>query len=263
MKWWNDLWLNESFASWMGDKAINDIFPEWDVWTNFVVDDTNIALELDGLANSHPIEQEVNNPAEIGQLFDAISYSKGASILRMLEAFLSPNIFQKGISLYMKSHEYSNAKTTDLWNALEIISKKPVQTIMKDWTSQTGYPLINIKIESAGPSKIELSINQTPFRYDAIMKNNSTLEKQIDWNIPLTIDSYNASKITAQLIVGIPLKRAICVEFFLFIFNDPIWMTAPLIITFLFIMCAKVFFATAPAATRIAVSRAEDLPPPL
>ena len=200
MKWWNDLWLNESFASWMGDKAINDIFPEWDVWTNFVVDDTNIALELDGLANSHPIEQEVNNPAEIGQLFDAISYSKGASILRMLEAFLSPNIFQKGISLYMKSHEYSNAQTTDLWNALEIISKKPVQTIMKDWTAQTGYPLINIKIESAESSKMELSINQTPFRYDAIMKNNSTLEKQIDWNIPLTIDSYNASKITAQLI---------------------------------------------------------------
>ena len=199
MHWWNDLWLNESFASWMGDKAINDIFPAWDVWTNFVIDDTNIALELDGLANSHPIEQEVNNPAEIGQLFDAISYSKGASILRMLEAFLSPPIFQKGIESYMKSHKYSNAQTTDLWNALEIISKKPVHEIMKDWTSQTGYPLIDIKLLSDIPNSIKLSIEQTPFRYDAIMKNNITLKQPL-WNIPLTIDNYNSPKITAQLV---------------------------------------------------------------
>ena len=199
MHWWNDLWLNESFASWMGDKAINDIFPKWDVWTNFVIDDTNVALELDGLANSHPIEQEVNNPAEIGQLFDAISYSKGASILRMLEAFLSPTIFQKGIKLYMKSHEYSNAQTTDLWYALEIISKKPVQDIMKDWTSQTGYPVINIKLLSDTPTNIALSIDQTPFRYNAIMKDNNDSSQQL-WNIPLTIDSSISSKITAQLI---------------------------------------------------------------
>ncbi|MCH7800604.1 MAG: M1 family peptidase, partial [Chloroflexi bacterium] len=88
MAWWDDLWLNESFASWMGDKAVDALHPEWEMWTQFLTNDTMSALSLDGLQNSHPIEQEVNNPDEIGQLFDAISYSKGASILRMLEQFL-------------------------------------------------------------------------------------------------------------------------------------------------------------------------------
>ena len=94
MNWWNDLWLNESFASWMGDKAVDAIHPEWDMWTQFLTADTASAFSLDGLSNSHPIEQEVNNPAEIGQLFDAISYSKGGSILRMLEDFIGPSDFQ-------------------------------------------------------------------------------------------------------------------------------------------------------------------------
>ena len=88
MEWWDDLWLNESFASWMGDKAVDYLHPEWEMWTQFLTHDTGSALNLDGLRNSHPIEQEVGNPAEIGQLFDAISYSKGGSILRMLEHYL-------------------------------------------------------------------------------------------------------------------------------------------------------------------------------
>ena len=96
MAWWNDLWLNESFASWVGDKAVDHLFPEWAVWTQFLVNDTNRGLSLDGLKSSHSIEQEVNNPAEIGQLFDAISYSKGATILRMLESFLGAETFRQG-----------------------------------------------------------------------------------------------------------------------------------------------------------------------
>ena len=113
MAWWNDLWLNESFASWMGDKAVDHLFPEWEMWTQFVSDETNDALGLDGLKNSHPIEQEVNNPAEIGQLFDAISYSKGASILRMLEDFLGGETFQQGLHRYLGRHQYGNARTRD------------------------------------------------------------------------------------------------------------------------------------------------------
>ena len=113
MQWWDDLWLNESFASWMGNKAVDWAFPEWEMWTQFVNMDTNRALSLDGLKNSHPIEQEVNDPAEIGQLFDAISYSKGASVIRMLEQFLGPDTFQKGLQVYLSSNQYSNAKTED------------------------------------------------------------------------------------------------------------------------------------------------------
>ena len=103
MEWWNDLWLNESFASWMGTKAVDHLFPEWDMWTQFVVHDLNPGLGLDGLEHSHPIEQTVHNPAEISQLFDAISYSKGASILRMLEQFLGQEEFRKGLHRYLST----------------------------------------------------------------------------------------------------------------------------------------------------------------
>ena len=94
MEWWDDLWLNESFATWVGTKAVDWLFPEWSMWTQFVNMDTNRAFNLDGLKNSHPIEQEVLNPAEVSQLFDAISYSKGGSVLRMLEHFLTPSSFR-------------------------------------------------------------------------------------------------------------------------------------------------------------------------
>ena len=97
MAWWDDLWLNESFASWMGDKAVDNLYPEWDMWTQFVSADTNSGLSLDGLRNSHPIEANVGNPSEIRELFDAISYSKGGATLRMLEQFLGPDTFQKGL----------------------------------------------------------------------------------------------------------------------------------------------------------------------
>ena len=142
MEWWDDLWLNESFASWMGDKAVDHEYPEWDVWTQFVFQDTNRGLSLDGLRNSHPIEAKVENPAEIRELFDAISYSKGGATLRMLEDFLGPDIFQDGLHNYLTKHQYGNARTEDLWNALEKSSGKPVTEIMNTWVKQVGYPYI-------------------------------------------------------------------------------------------------------------------------
>ena len=111
MEWWDDLWLNESFASWMGNKAVDHIRPEWDMWTQFVYQDTNGGLSLDGLKNSHPIEMQVANPAEIGELFDAISYNKGGAVLRMLEDFLGEETFRQGIHHYLRSHQYGNART--------------------------------------------------------------------------------------------------------------------------------------------------------
>ena len=115
MEWWDDLWLNESFASWMGTKSVDWLFPEWEMWTQFVNMDTNRALSLDGLKNSHPIEQEVKNPAEVSQLFDAISYSKGGSVLRMLERLPGPGGLSGGLYRYLKANEYGNARTQDLW----------------------------------------------------------------------------------------------------------------------------------------------------
>ena len=165
MEWWDDLWLNESFASWMGTKAVDWLFPDWEMWTQFVNMDTNRALSLDGLKNSHPIEQEVKNPAEVSQLFDAISYSKGGSVLRMLEHFLTPDVFQQGLYRYLKANEYGNARTQDLWAALEEESGLPVTDIMDSWVKQTGYPVVQVEGERSGDD-VQLSLSQERFFYD-------------------------------------------------------------------------------------------------
>ncbi len=168
MEWWDDLWLNESFASWMGTKAVDWLFPEWQMWTQFVNMDTTRALSLDGLKNSHPIEQEVKDPAEVSQLFDAISYSKGASVIRMLEQFLGPEVFRKGLFQYLSAHQYGNARTADLWSALEEASGQPVTSIMNSWTNQMGYPVLRVESDTTGKD-LELTLHQERFVYDRLL----------------------------------------------------------------------------------------------
>ena len=184
MQWWDDLWLNESFASWMGTKSLDWLFPDWEMWTQFVNMDTNRALTLDGLKNSHPIEQPVNNPAEVNQLFDAISYSKGASIIRMLEQFLGPDAFQRGLQGYLSAHQYGNARTEDLWSALESASGEPVTSIMDTWTKQMGYPVL--QVEAAGPpDHRELVLSQERFVYDRLLEYHGP-EPEV-WRVPIRI----------------------------------------------------------------------------
>ena len=178
MDWWNDLWLNESFASWMGDKAISNLYPEWDVWTKFLLDDTNRAFELDALDSSHPIEQEVKNPDEIGQLFDAISYSKGASLIRMLENYIGEEKFKKGIQQYIIKHQYKNTITNDLWNALSKSSNKDIKTLMEQWTTKSGFPLILVSEEND-----KIKISQEKFSYNP--ENND----QSEWIVPIKYNS--------------------------------------------------------------------------
>ena len=144
MRWWTDLWLNESFASWMSWLAVDAQFPEWKVWTQFIVDEQGIALKLDALENTHPIEVEIKHPDEIRTIFDAISYEKGASVLLMLHNYLGADDFRDGLRLYLKRHAYSNTDTVDLWAALEEVSNKPVKKFMSAWTSQSGYPIVKV-----------------------------------------------------------------------------------------------------------------------
>ena len=194
MEWWDDLWLNESFASWMGTKAVDWLFPEWAMWTQFVNMDTNRALSLDGLKNSHPIEQEVKDPAEVSQLFDAISYSKGASVIRMLEQFLTPDVFRQGLRRYLTAHEYGNARTEDLWAALEEVSGQPVTAIMDSWVKQMGYPVLRVSSSASGDS-VELTLEQERFVYDSsenVSSENdgdtSAQDSQV-WRVPVGVSS--------------------------------------------------------------------------
>lgn len=197
MAWWDDLWLNESFASWFGDKSVDHLYPEWEMWTQFVYQDTNSGLSLDGLRNSHPIEANVKDPSEIRELFDAISYSKGGAVLRMLEDFLGPETFRKGLGLYMKKHRYSNARTADLWEALQEASQKPVTKLMDSWVKQMGYPVLTADIKRSGKNAT-VAVTQQRFLYDNLLDGKGT-DKTL-WQVPVTTGRAGASKPSSILL---------------------------------------------------------------
>lgn len=178
MEWWTHLWLNEGFASFIEYLAIDKIFPQWDIWTQFVANEMGIAYSLDSLKNTHPIEVEVGHPAEISEIFDKVSYAKGASVLRMLYEYLGPNYFQKGLRHYLKKHSYSNAETQDLWIALEEKSGKPVAKIMKNWTSKPGHPLVTVSEKDN-----RLKLRQSRFFSSAVSRKE--VKDKTVWSIPL------------------------------------------------------------------------------
>src|SRR5213082_838220 len=130
MKWWDDLWLNESFATFMAAKAEDAMFPKWKTWEEFVRLDTAGALSRDSLLNTHPIEVKVNSPSEIEEVFDDISYGKGASVIRMLEAYTGEENFMRGVRSYLQKYQYSNAAGIDLWTQIEEASKAHVKRVM-------------------------------------------------------------------------------------------------------------------------------------
>ncbi len=179
MEWWTHRWLNEGFASFMEYKSGDTLCPAWSIWTQFVFIEQARALALDGLLNTHPIEVDVNHPAEISEIFDAVSYSKGSSVIRMLEAYLGEVDFRDGLRLYLKKHKYANATTRDLWDALSKSSKKPVSDIMQKWTREAGYPLISL----TGDGKV-LKIEQSRF-FSSALSAEKSLGKTI-WPIPVS-----------------------------------------------------------------------------
>jgi len=141
MRWWDDLWLNESFATFMSFKALSSFAPELMPWENFVLGETEGAMLRDSLSTTHPIHVEVSTPDEIEGIFDEISYGKGASVLRMVEYFLGES-FRKGLSSYLEHFKYSNAEARDLWEAIQPFTTVPVVDLMNDWIMKPGYPYV-------------------------------------------------------------------------------------------------------------------------
>ena len=148
MKWWDDLWLNESFATYLAYKAVNHFYPEWRVLDKYIVDEVFSALNADALISSHPIKVEVKDPQESTEIFDEISYEKGGSVLRMIENYLGEEKFRDGLRNYIKKFSYQNAQAEDLWNSLEEASQVNVKEIMKDYLEKTGFPQVEIKKEN-------------------------------------------------------------------------------------------------------------------
>ncbi len=143
MAWWDDLWLNEAFATWMAYRVVNDWKPEWRMWQSFEHDRAG-ALGLDALASTHPIYAPVHSVAEATENFDVITYEKGAAVVRMLEHYLGPETFRDGVRRYMERHREANAVAADLWHALAEASGADVARLAQAWIGQTGFPLVTL-----------------------------------------------------------------------------------------------------------------------
>ncbi len=156
MKWWNGIWLNEAFATFMEVLAVDAFRPEWQRWVSFGVE-REAAMAVDGLHTTRPVEFPVGRPEEAQGMFDVLTYQKGGSVLRMLEQFIGPDVFREGIHDYLVAHAYANTETRDLWDALEGSSGRPVARIMDTWINQGGYPLLTVGDDGA--------VAQEPFSY--------------------------------------------------------------------------------------------------
>ena len=186
MEWWTHLWLNEGFATFMGYLCTDFIYPEWEVWKNFISGGILAAMELDSLESSHPIEVPVGHPSETDEIFDMISYNKGCAIIRMVHSWISDEHFRSGMQVYLNKHAYSNALTEDLWDELEAASNLPVREVMATWTSEIGFPLITAKEVKRTETGLTLALTQK--KYSA--KN---IESKTIWSIPLIIKLSNGS----------------------------------------------------------------------
>ncbi|RAH63865.1 M1 family metallopeptidase [Aspergillus aculeatinus CBS 121060] len=181
MDWWNELWLNEGFATWVGWLAVDHFYPEWNIWSQFVAEGVQQAFQLDSLRASHPIEVPVRNALEVDQIFDHISYLKGSSVIRMLSDHLGRQTFLRGVAAYLKAHAYGNATTNDLWSALSKASNQDVTSFMDPWIRKIGFPVITITEEPG-----QINIRQNRFLSTGDAKPD---EDETTWWIPLGIQS--------------------------------------------------------------------------
>jgi aminopeptidase N len=151
MKWWDNIWLNEGFATWMALKPSQTLHPEWNALLD-AVKATHQALALDSLINTHPIRARAETPDEINELFDSISYEKAAAVLRMIEAYVSPDVFRRGVNTYLRKFSYGNATAEDFWQTLTEASGRPVDRIMPTFVNQPGEPLIKVSFSCKAPA---------------------------------------------------------------------------------------------------------------
>lgn len=180
MRWWTDLWLNESFASFVGEKCTASLNPEWGYWRDFVADNTS-AFNLDALASTHPISIEAKNAEEASERFDAITYTKGAAVLRMIESYLGEDTFRDGVRIYLSRHKTANASADDFWKALDEASGEDVTTIMNSWIRESGHPIVSCAVRAVAGG-LELELAQTRYYSD-----RDAVPSTQRWPVPLVL----------------------------------------------------------------------------
>lgn len=200
MGWWDDLWLNEGFASWMADRVTAQLHPEWNQ-ALAEVDSRDAAMRLDALASTHPVVQHILSPDALNQAFDSITYSKGSAVLRMLEGYVGHDAWREGVRRYIAAHALGNTQSDDLWSAVQAAAGKPVTRIAHDFTLQPGVPLIrveNVRCED-GHSVVDLS--QGEFQSDR------SVDKPRSWQVPVILGTGTDSAavlVTGRTVASVP-----------------------------------------------------------
>ncbi len=178
MAWWDDLWLNEGFASWMATKVTDKLQPDWEMLLTRV-DGREAAMSLDSLATTHAVVQKITTVDQVNQAFDAITYQKGEAVITMLEGYAGEDAWKAGIQAYMKAHAYGNTVTDDLWKAVEGAGAKGLVSIAHDFTSKPGIPLVTVDSAVCKGGSTVLTLSQSEFSRDQKTK------APLSWNVPV------------------------------------------------------------------------------
>jgi aminopeptidase N len=205
MDWWDDIWLNEGFASWMATKATARFHPEWYPLLGRI-DGREQAMALDSFKTTHPIVQPIHTVEEIDQVFDAITYDKGEAVLSMLEAYAGADTWQKGIRAYISAHKYGNAKTDDLWQAIESAGVPALTTIAHDFTDQPGVPLVKAEATCLN-GQTTLALAQGEFSQD---RSQEAAASPRHWHVPLLVEAGNAQPVRAVIDGSASLRLSGC-----------------------------------------------------
>jgi aminopeptidase N len=200
MDWWGDIWLNEGFASWMANKATQHFHPDWGADIDHVAASQG-AMGQDSFRSTHPIVQDVRTVEQANQAFDAITYSKGESVLSMLEGFATPAVWRRGIQSYIRKHAYQNAKTEDLWNAMEGAGATGLGTIARDFTNQPGVPLIEVRPAQCVGGSTQATLTQSQFSND---RRAEVAAHPLAWHVPVRA---SAGGPTTQVVTEEPTTR--------------------------------------------------------
>ncbi len=188
MAWWDDLWLNEGFASWMENKTTQHFHPDWGADID-AVGSREAAMGQDAYATTHPIVQKILTVEQTNQAFDSITYSKGESVISMLEGYAGPDVWRRGIQDYVKTHQYQNTKTDDLWRAVEAAGATGLTTIAHDFTLQPGIPLITVSKAQCTGDSTNVTLTQGQFSRD---KREASAAKPLTWHVPVSISAGGA-----------------------------------------------------------------------
>jgi aminopeptidase N len=194
MSWWDDLWLNEGFATWMAARTTQKLHPEWNTVLE-TVGEREAAMSRDAVATTHPVVQHVETVEQASQAFDAITYEKGAAVIRMLEGYVGPEAWRSGVRSYMKQHAYGNTVSDDLWRAVETAAGKPILDIAHDFTLQPGVPLIRVASEACSGGKTTLQLTQDEFTKDRPGKTS------LKWRVPVIAQAVGG-KLVRTLVTG-------------------------------------------------------------